>query len=791
MRRSAVNQAQSQLCSCCKKPGKWRCTRCEAVYYCSKQCQRKGWYKHINLCQSIQTLADKQLRVISNACEVHSRTGKERAIAKLVGSRTEVKCSIQGVDTEALWDTGAQVSLLNRAWLKNNVKKGYEIRPVTELFDNVEVEGVGQNSIPYVGYVLLSFEMGNKSESVLTVPFLVTSVKLKQPLIGTNVIEEMVSIHGSTLLSACLKGHGTVTASAISAELMREVQPLTQVKTLRKKADLTAKAGQVTVLRCKIKTVEVDETTPVLFQPKPGWNWGQTGVRVQESVVKLKKGVNQRVRINVVNTSSQDFVFDSSEVLGTLEELDCVMPAAVQFKEHGVGDVVQVRATETGRQPTLATFAKGESRLVDSTTENPGQSCSETTADAGMKSRSHKATTFTNGESRMDATTFSEISRNDLSSDDKQFYQFVSEVEFPELSAQESEVAKTMLFEEKEAFGRHADDIGSVPELQLDLQTTDETPVQRNYNSIPKPLYSDVKKHIQTLLDKKWIQKSKSSWSSPIVIARKKDGGIRLCCDFRLLNKKTIPDKHPLPRIQESLDNLQGSTYFSTLDLSRAYYQGYMGQESRKKTAFVTPWGFYEWIRIPFGLTNAVPVFQRFMEETLEDFRDEFAIPYLDDTIVHSNNVLDHIRQIRVVLQKFQSKGLKLNLSKCQFFKREVSYLGRRVSENGYTMDHQSIDAVRDLVGRKFETVGEIRQLLGLLSYHRRHVQDFASTAKPLTDLLLNQEPIVKSTADGKTRKIVPSKNKIGWGTQHQIALEKLIHVITNPPVLVYPVYDK
>ena len=209
-----------------------------------------------------------------------------------------------------------------------------------------------------------------------------------------------------------------------------------------------------------------------------------------------------------------------------------------------------------------------------------------------------------------------------------------------------------MLWDERGAFAESDEVIVSAEDLQMDLTTTDEVPVQKRYNSIPRPLLTEVKGHIEDMLNRGWITRSSSAWSSPVVIVRKAAGDIRLCCDFRQMNQKTIANKHPLPRVQESLDSLEGSKWFSVMDLTRAYYQGYISPESRHKTAFVTPWGFYQWVRIPFGLMNAPADFQRYMENVISDLRGKCALPYLDDVIVHSENFNDHIQHIRQVIQR-------------------------------------------------------------------------------------------------------------------------------------------
>ena len=242
----------------------------------------------------------------------------------------------------------------------------------------------------------------------------------------------------------------------------------------------------------------------------------------------------------------------------------------------------------------------------------------------------------------------------------------ISLEDFPGTPAEKQEALR-IFTTYSDVFASDGGSLGRTTTIQHQIPTCDDIPVHQRHRCIRPNQLAEVKQHLQDLLDKGVIRPSQSNYASPIVLARKKNGALRMCVDYRLLDAKVKPDAYPLPRIDESLDILGGAKYFSTIDLASAYNQVEVAPADRHKTAFTTPFGLYEYNRMPFGLGNAPAIFQRVMQTIFRDELLEMLIVYLDDIIVFSQDISTRLQRLEMVFQKLRKHGLKIEGKKCHF----------------------------------------------------------------------------------------------------------------------------
>ena len=250
-------------------------------------------------------------------------------------------------------------------------------------------------------------------------------------------------------------------------------------------------------------------------------------------------------------------------------------------------------------------------------------------------------------------------------------------------------------------------------------------PIKIPNRRMPLHYKEDLQSKLDVFLEKDLIAPCHSPYSSPAMLVPMKKGNIRLVIDYRRLNKQTVKSSWPIPSIEENFHTLGGS-YFSTIDMFAGFYQVPMDKNSQDYTAFSTPFGSFKWLRMPMGLTGSPNTFQSLMEHVLTW---KTCVPYLDDCIIFSTTPMEHLSRLRQVFQRFQQANLKINPSKYTFFQTKVQILGHIASKDGFQVDPEKINAVPMFPIPTNQT--HVKSFLGLVSYYRRYVKDFAEIARP------------------------------------------------------------
>ena len=319
----------------------------------------------------------------------------------------------------------------------------------------------------------------------------------------------------------------------------------------------------------------------------------------------------------------------------------------------------------------------------------------------------------------------------------------------------------------QDVFSKGEDDVGLTKEVQHDIPVFPGTrPIKQPPHRLGPEKEAEVQRQIEGLLEKGLIEPACGAWSSPVVLVRKKDGTWRFCVDYRKLNAVTQYDAYPLPRIDESLDALSGSRYFSTLDLVSGYWQVPLTEDAKEKSTFTTRNGLWRWKVLPFGLTSAPATFQRLMEKVLQGLHWKTLLLYLDDVIVIAPDFESHLERLEEVFKRLRGANLKLKPSKCELFKKEVRYLGHVVSSEGVSTDPEKVEAVKEWQSPTSQK--DLQSFLGLAGYYRQYIPDFSTIAKPLSHL-------------------TSKDTEWEWNEECQQAFEALKCKLVEAPVLGYP----
>ena len=663
-------------------------------------------------------------------------------IENAVGDCPELKVKVGGVDVGCLIDTGAEVSTITESFYKEFLDQGSEVIDVTSYIRISASQGL---EIPYVGYVEL--QLTALSHTFEGLGFLIVKDPVSTPIqvrkervpgvLGSNVLRDMrkslVTKYGEKFAELLLsKSVGDSEVMLLHA--LQIYRPL--VLSQETMADTVVDKGQVRLVGSgptliPARTIRVLEGS---VKPAASLPYNALVERVEASLAELPSGVT--VGAAVVTVGSKGRI--------------PIQVANFSTRDVYLNPRTPVAAVSTFQIEPTFDFVSVEEGHVHVRKTGSGDVVNQDAVDAILN--------------RMDVGDLTDPQRESL---------------------------QRVVERYQSTFSKNDDDLGFCDLVEHKIITTDERPIKIPHRRVPPHQWQEVRDYIQKSLEQGIIRESSSPYASPIVLVRKKDGKLRLCVDYRLLNAKTHKDAYPLPRIDEALDVLKGAEYFCSLDLAHGFNQIPMRESDIEKTAFRTgTGGLYEYTRMPFGLCNAPGTFMRLMDKAFGDLNFQILLVYLDDILVFGSTFEEALSRFETVLLRLSTLNLKVKPEKCQLFRKKVRYLGHVVTREGTSPDPEKVRAVSEWP--RPESLRDLRGFLGLSGYYRRFMKGYAGVAGPLQRLLQGQE------AGKKGKKVLKGTNLKGdgsirdkWDSSCETAFVKLKQMLTDAPVLGFPDFSR
>ena len=656
--------------------------------------------------------------------ELHSNSNPKTDFEALIGPTTTAPVELNTISANCLIDSGSQVSIMSETFYNDN----FSDLTIEDLSSPLRVVGAGGNCVPYLGYVQID------------------DVKLSESVSGVSE-----SVGGLFLICP-------------DTEFSHAVPVLIGTNILRNFADLCQRQFGVNYA----KSVRACSTVSFFYNDHVLGNDGKVGsvkVRCPKLVVPAGETVEVKCSVYANIPSTRNSVLLTESADPTLPE--GVKVVACKVSVDCLHDIKMVIVNETDDDICL----KKSQIVADVFVYESEYNVRKLVEDFSMKEDEN-------------VTVSGSVAAGDPPTVGKKEINFNFDEETLKNHPDWCEAFKKRLETVSNAFVAHEYDIGGAKTGEVfDINLTPGPDIRSRARPLNPRDFEDTKIHIQNLLDAGIIRPSNSPFASPIVVCRKRSGKIRMCVDYRLLNARTVRDSFQIPVIESLMFNLSGAKFFTTLDLCQAYYQIPMTERACKYSAFITPFGVFEFDRLSQGLCNAPSCFQRIMETVFSDMNLTELIIFLDDILCYGNTLEQLEERTMKVLHRLCRFNLKLDPKKCVFGATKVTHLGYVISEGTIQPDPAKVAVVKDWPTP--QTVKDVKKFIGFTGFYRRFIPSYSALARPLNDLTIGYAPGSKKKLSKGQKKVTLATNITSlWGEAQERSFRSLIEMLTSDLVL-------